>query len=36
LKRAEAAVHVADERLLTHLTPSEHHELKRLLDAVGS
>jgi len=36
LKRAEAAVHVADERLLTRLTPTERPELKRLLHAVGS
>ncbi|MBV9319233.1 MAG: MarR family transcriptional regulator [Mycobacterium sp.] len=36
LKRAEAAVHVADERLLAHLSPSERRELKRLLHAVGS
>jgi DNA-binding MarR family transcriptional regulator len=36
LKRAEAAVHVADERLLAHLSPSERRELKRLLHTVGS
>lgn len=36
LKRAEAAVHVADERLLAHLTPAERRELKRLLHLVGS
>jgi DNA-binding MarR family transcriptional regulator len=36
LKRAEAAVHVADERLLAHLTPTERREFKRLLHAVGS
>ena len=30
LKRAEAAVHVADERLLASLTPAERTELKRL------
>ena len=36
LKQAEAAVHVADERLLTHLSPGERRELKRLLHAVGS
>lgn len=36
LKRAEAAVHVADERLLAHLTPSDRREFKRLLHAVGS
>jgi len=36
LKHAEAAVHVADERLLARLTPDERHDLKRLLRAVGS
>jgi DNA-binding MarR family transcriptional regulator len=36
LKRAEAAVHVADERLLAHLTPTERREFKRLLHTVGS
>jgi DNA-binding MarR family transcriptional regulator len=36
LKRAEAAVHVADERLLANLTPDERHEFKRILHAVGS
>ena len=36
LKRAEAAVHVADEQLLTRLTPAERRELKRLLHTVGS
>lgn len=36
LKRAEAAVRVADERLLAQLTPTERHELKRLLHAVDS
>jgi DNA-binding MarR family transcriptional regulator len=36
LKRAEAAVHVADERLLAPLTPAERRELKRLLYVVGS
>jgi DNA-binding MarR family transcriptional regulator len=36
LKRAEAAVHVADERLLAHLTADERREFKRLLHAVGS
>ncbi len=36
LKRAEAAVHVADERLLARLTPAERREFKRLLHAVGS
>jgi DNA-binding MarR family transcriptional regulator len=36
LKRAEAAVRVADERILTDLTPIEYRELKRLLYAAGS
>ena len=36
LNRAQAAVHVADERLLANLTPAERRELKRLLHAVGS
>ncbi|MGH3634547.1 MarR family winged helix-turn-helix transcriptional regulator [Mycobacterium sp.] len=36
LKRAEAAVRVADERLLAHLAPSERREFKRLLQVVGS
>jgi DNA-binding MarR family transcriptional regulator len=36
LKRAEAAVHVADDRLLGHLAPAERREFKRLLHAVGS
>jgi DNA-binding MarR family transcriptional regulator len=34
LKRAEKAVHIADERLLTQLTPTERRELKRLLHAL--
>lgn len=36
LKRAETAVHVADERLLAQLTPSERREFKRLLHVVGA
>ncbi|KMV22020.1 transcriptional regulator [Mycobacterium heckeshornense] len=36
LKRAEAAVRVADERLLAQLAPTERREFKRLLHAVGS
>lgn len=36
LKRAETAVHVADERLLAPLTPAERREFKRLLHEVGS
>jgi DNA-binding MarR family transcriptional regulator len=36
LKRAEAAVKVADDRVLANLTPAERRELKRLLAAVGS
>jgi DNA-binding MarR family transcriptional regulator len=35
LKRAEAAVHVADDRLVSHLRPAERREFKRLLRAVG-
>lgn len=36
LKRAEAAVHVADERLLAPLSPIERREFKRFLNAVGA
>jgi DNA-binding MarR family transcriptional regulator len=36
LKRAEAAVRVADERILAHLTPAEEREFKRVLHLVGS
>lgn len=36
LKRAEAAVRVAEERILTQLTVTERQELKRLLAASGS
>jgi DNA-binding MarR family transcriptional regulator len=36
LKRAEAAVHIADARLLATLTPDERREFKRILHAVGS
>jgi DNA-binding MarR family transcriptional regulator len=36
LKRAEAAVHVAEDRLLAHITPTERREFKRLLHKVGS
>lgn len=36
LKRAEAAVRVAEERTLTQLTVTERQELKRLLAASGS
>jgi DNA-binding MarR family transcriptional regulator len=36
LKRAEAAVRIADERILTQLTPTERRELKRLLHTVDS
>lgn len=36
LRRAEAAVHVADERLLAPLAPIERREFKRLLGALGS
>ena len=36
LKRAEAVVQVADERLLGQLTPTERAQFKRLLHTVGS
>lgn len=36
LKRAEAAVRVADERILIDLTPVEQRQLKRLLHALGA
>ena len=36
LKRAEAAVRVADQRVLANLTPEEQHELKRLLAGVSA
>jgi DNA-binding MarR family transcriptional regulator len=36
LKRAEAAVHTADQRVLANLTRGEQRELKRLLDAAAS
>jgi DNA-binding MarR family transcriptional regulator len=36
LKRAEAAVRVADERILAHLTPSQQKEFKQVLYAMGS
>jgi DNA-binding MarR family transcriptional regulator len=36
LKRAEAAVRVAEERILTNLAVAERQELKRLLAASGS
>lgn len=36
LKRAEAAVHVAEDRLLANLTPTERREFKRLLYAVAA
>jgi DNA-binding MarR family transcriptional regulator len=36
LKRAETAVHEADQRVLANLTPAEQRELRRLLAAVGS
>jgi DNA-binding MarR family transcriptional regulator len=36
LKRAEAAVRVADEQILTHLTPAEQRQLKQLLYTAGS
>jgi DNA-binding MarR family transcriptional regulator len=36
LKRAEAAVEVADDRVLANLAAGERRELKRLLAAAGS
>ncbi len=35
-KRAEAAVRVADDRLMTQLEPGERHELKKLLYAIDA
>jgi DNA-binding MarR family transcriptional regulator len=35
LKRAEAAIHTADQQVLTHLTAQEQHQLKRLLFKAG-
>lgn len=35
LKRAEAAIHTADQRVLTHLTTQEQRQLKRLLFKAG-
>jgi DNA-binding MarR family transcriptional regulator len=36
LKRAEAAVDAADERMLAHLSPAEQRQLKRLLYRAGN
>jgi DNA-binding MarR family transcriptional regulator len=36
LKRGEAAIHTADERILSSLTADEQHELRRLLYKAGS
>jgi DNA-binding MarR family transcriptional regulator len=36
LKRAEAAIHTADQQVLTHLTAQEQLQLKRLLFKAGS
>jgi DNA-binding MarR family transcriptional regulator len=36
LKRADAAVHVADQRILTRLSADEQRHLKRLLNAAGT
>ncbi|OIN81218.1 MarR family transcriptional regulator [Mycobacterium malmoense] len=36
LKRAEAAVRVADSRILAKLTPAQQREFKRMLDRLGS
>jgi DNA-binding MarR family transcriptional regulator len=35
LKRAEAAIHTADQQVLTQLTPQERRQLKRLLFKAG-
>jgi DNA-binding MarR family transcriptional regulator len=35
LKRAEAAVRIADERVLANLTAAQRREIKRLLDAAA-
>jgi DNA-binding MarR family transcriptional regulator len=35
LKRAEAAIHTADQRVLTHLTEQEQRQLKQLLFKAG-
>jgi DNA-binding MarR family transcriptional regulator len=36
LKRADAAVQVAEQQILTHLTADEQNQLKQLLDGVGT
>jgi DNA-binding MarR family transcriptional regulator len=36
LKRAEAAVRVADDRVLAGLTPAQRREFRLLVDAIGS
>jgi DNA-binding MarR family transcriptional regulator len=36
LKRAEAAVRVADDRVLASLTPTQRREFKKLVDTIGS
>jgi DNA-binding MarR family transcriptional regulator len=36
LKRADAAVHVADQRVLTRLSADERHHLKQLLYSAGT
>jgi DNA-binding MarR family transcriptional regulator len=36
LKRAEAAVDAAEQKILTRLTPDQQHHLKRLLYAAGT
>jgi DNA-binding MarR family transcriptional regulator len=35
LKRADAAAHLADQRILTGLTANQQRQLKQLLAAVG-
>ncbi len=36
LKRAEAAVRIADDRVLAALTPAQRRDFKHLVDAIGS
>ncbi len=36
LKRAESAVHEADDRILAKLTPAQQREFKRMLEKLGS
>ena len=36
LKRAEAAVRAADDRVLASLTPTQRHDFRQLVDAIGA